>query len=47
MWIIKIVAVGFFTAIGWYGAEAYVIDPYLKKHNDEVIIETKRTKEEE
>ena len=22
--------VGFFTAIGWWAAENYVIDPYLK-----------------
>jgi hypothetical protein len=30
MWILKIMAIGFFTGIGWYGAERLVIEPYLK-----------------
>lgn len=29
MWVIKIIAVGFFTAIGWGVADAYVVQPYI------------------
>ena len=29
MWILKIIAVGFFTAIGWGVADAYVVQPYI------------------
>ena len=29
MWILKLVAVGFFTAIGWEVADAYVVQPYI------------------
>ena len=28
---LAIVGAGFLSAIGWYGAQAYVIDPYLKQ----------------
>ena len=28
---LAIIGAGFLSAIGWYGANAYVIDPYLKK----------------
>ena len=30
MWVFKILAVGFFSAIGWGVAEAYVVEPYIK-----------------
>ena len=30
MWILKVMAVGFFTAIGWHSADHLVIQPYLK-----------------
>jgi hypothetical protein len=29
MWIIKVVAVGFFTAIGWGVADVHVVQPYI------------------
>ena len=29
MWVIKIIAVGFFTAIGWGVADAYVVQLYI------------------
>ena len=29
MWMLKLVAVGFFTAIGWGVADAYVVQPYI------------------
>jgi hypothetical protein len=29
MLIIELVFAGFFSAIGWWGAEHYVIDPYF------------------
>ena len=29
MWVTKIIAVGFFTAIGWGVADAYVVQPYI------------------
>ena len=29
MWIIKVVAVGFFTAIGWGVADFHVVQPYI------------------
>lgn len=28
---LAIVGAGFLSALGWYGANAYVIDPYLKQ----------------
>jgi len=28
---LALVGGGFLSAIGWYGAQAYVIDPYLKQ----------------
>ena len=28
---LAIIGAGFLSAIGWYGANAYVIDPYLKQ----------------
>ena len=34
MWILKIMAVGFFTAIGWHGADHLVIQPYLKSKTE-------------
>ena len=38
MWALKIIAIGFFSSIGWYGAERLVIEPYLKskEHIEEV-----------
>ena len=29
MMVIELVVAGFFTAIGWWGANHYVIDPYF------------------
>jgi len=34
MWILKIIAVGFFSAIGWHGADHLVIQPYLKQKSE-------------
>lgn len=34
MWVLKVIAVGFFTAIGWHGADHYVIQPYLKSKTE-------------
>jgi hypothetical protein len=28
---LALIGAGFLSAIGWYGAQAYVIDPYLKQ----------------
>jgi len=28
---LALIGAGFLSAIGWYGANAYVIDPYLKQ----------------
>lgn len=30
MWIIKLIAIGFFTGIGWGVADAYVVEPYVR-----------------
>ena len=30
MFVLKLLCVGFFSAIGWWGANHYVIEPYLE-----------------
>lgn len=30
MWAIKIIAIGFFSAIGWSVADHYVVSPFIK-----------------
>lgn len=41
MWVIKIIAVGFFTAIGWGVADAYVVQPYIVPKTRVEVEETK------
>lgn len=36
--ILEIVMWGFFSAIGWWGANYYVVDPYLPKHDTKIEI---------
>ncbi len=30
MWILKLIAIGFFTGVGWGVADAYVVEPYIR-----------------
>jgi hypothetical protein len=30
MFVLKLLCAGFFSAIGWWGANTYVIEPYLE-----------------
>jgi hypothetical protein len=36
--IIEWIAIGFFSALGWWGANHYVIEPYL----DTTVVEAKK-----
>ncbi len=41
--ILEIVMWGFFSAVGWWGANYYLIDPYFPKN--ETKIENQQSKE--
>lgn len=34
--VLELLCVGFFTAIGWWGAEHYVIEPYFPPSIEQV-----------
>jgi hypothetical protein len=34
--ILEIITWGFFSAVGWWGANYYLIDPYFPKHETKV-----------
>ena len=43
MIVLEMIVAGFFSALGWWGANHYVVDPYLEP---KVTIEQKETKQE-
>ena len=43
MVVLELIMAGFFSALGWWGANHYVVDPYLEP---KVTVEQKETKQE-